>query len=287
MLYVRGYDAPSIRQLSERTGVRLPPGATPEQRGFAAYMQHCFQCHGPERTGTNPPKQIGMDVFSRTVRNGRGEMPAFPATEVTAANLETLAAYFDNPAAGFVPPQAGRGGRGGDTPPGPSRPAGIREFNGPFGAQWLTSDGLPAIGPPWSELVAYDLNQGTIKWRVPAGTNAALAAKGITNTGSYRPRNGPVVTAGGIIFMATGADQTLHAYDKETGKVLWEKLLEGNPDGIPAVYETGARQYVVFYVAGDNGGGSRTAMNFKPGKVEAQGYYAFALPQRNPTAKKK
>ena len=46
----------------------------------------------------------------------------------------------------------------------------MREFNGPFGAQWLTSNGLPVIGPPWSELVAYDLNEGTIKWRVPAGT---------------------------------------------------------------------------------------------------------------------
>ena len=68
--------------------------------------------------------------------------------------------------------------------------------------------------------------------------------------------------------------------------MLWEKPLEANPDGIPAVYEIGGRQYVVFYAAGDPGGGSRTPMMFKPGKPEAQGYYAFALPQRRSSSKK-
>jgi len=86
------------------------------------------------------------------------------------------------------------------------------------------------------------------------------------------------------ILAATGRetdlDRTLRAYDKENGKVLWEKPLEGNPDGIPAVYEIAGGQYIVFYVAGDPGGGSRTPMNFKPGKPESQGYYAFALPAR-------
>ena len=153
-------------------------------------------------------------------------------------------------------------------------------FSGPFGAQWLSKDGLPVIGPPWSELVAYDLNEGVIKWRVPTGNLPVLAAKGITGTGSYRPRTGPVVTAGGVIFLATGGDQTLRAYDKDNGRLLWEKQLEANPDGIPAVYEVDGRQFVVFCVAGDSGGGSRTPANFKPGKPEAQGYYAFALPQQ-------
>ena len=86
-----------------------------------------------------------------------------------------------------------------------------------------------------------------------------------------------MVTAGGLIFLASGGDQTLRAYDKDNGKILWEKQLEANPDGIPAVYEIGGRQYVAFYLAGAGGGGSRTPAMFKPGKPEAQGYYAFAL----------
>src|SRR6185369_2354026 len=125
----------------------------------------------------------------------------------------------------------------------------IRNFNGPFGAQWLSKDGLPAIAPPWSELVAYDLNEGTIQWRVPAGGVPSLVEKGVRNTGAYRPRGGPVVTAGGLIFMGTGSDHALRAYDQNGGKVLWEKIIDGNPDGIPAVYEVGGRQYVVWYAA--------------------------------------
>jgi quinoprotein glucose dehydrogenase len=54
---------------------------------------------------------------------------------------------------------------------------------------------MPAIGPPWAELVAYDLNEGDIKWRTALGTIPGLAAQGIKNTGSVRPGNAP--TAGG------------------------------------------------------------------------------------------
>jgi quinoprotein glucose dehydrogenase len=274
MVFIRAYDAPSIRQLSERTGT-----ATGSGPGFDLYTQNCSSCHGPNRAGIKLPKDIGMEAFSRVVRGGREQMPAFPQSTISARNLEILAAYLNDPAAGGPSRGAGRGGRA-ELVPGPARPEGIRNFNGPFGAQWLSTGGLPAIGPPWSELVAYDLNEGIIKWRVPVGTIPSLAEKGIINTGSYRPRTGPVVTAGGLIFLASGGDQTLHAYDKDNGKTLWEKRLEADPDGIPAVYELGGRQYVVFYLAGGGGGGSRTPAMYKPGKPEAQGYYAFALPQR-------
>ena len=279
MLFVRGYDAPSIRQLTERLpGGRGGGGGTPEQRGFDLYQQNCIACHGPARTGITAPKD--MAAFTNTVRNGRGQMPAFVDEVLSAQNLQALAAYLNNPAAGEAPRAPGGRGNAQQGPPRPERPAGLRDFNGPFGAQWLSEGGLPAIGPPWSELVAYDLNEGVIKWRVPAGTMPSLLAKGITNTGSYRPRTGPVVTAGGLIFLADGGSRMLRAYDKDNGKQLWEKQLEGNPDGIPAVYEVGGRQYVSFYVAGDPGGGSRTPAMFRAGKAEAQGYYAFALPLR-------
>ena len=128
---------------------------------------------------------------------------------------------------------------------------------------------MPAIGPPWTELVAYDLNEGTIKWRTTLGTIPGLAAQGIKNTGSVRPRNGPVVTAGGLIFVgSSNGDGYIHAFDKDTGKILWETEIEGNPDGIPAVYEVGGRQYVAFYAAG-GGGGARGAPPPSP-------FWAFA-----------
>ena len=105
---------------------------------------------------------------------------------------------------------------------------------------------------------------------------SSLAAKGIANTGSYRPtRNGPVVTAGGLVFIATASDRMVRAYDKDTGKVLWERQIDSNPDGLPAVYEVSGRQYVAFF-AGT--GRSYAGIAWKPAKPEAQGYYVFALP---------
>jgi quinoprotein glucose dehydrogenase len=140
---------------------------------------------------------------------------------------------------------------------------------------------MPAIGPPWTELVAYDLNEGTIKWRTTLGTIPGLAARGIKNTGSVRPRNGPIVTAGGLIFVGSNGDGYIHAFDKDTGKILWETEIEANPDGIPAVYQVGGRQYVAFFAAG-GGNGRDTRVS----KDEAQGYYVFALPKPGSASKK-
>lgn len=81
--------------------------------------------------------------------------------------------------------------------------------------------------------MAYDRNEGAIKWRAPLGTVRALAAKGMTNTGNAQRvhRNGPVVTAGELIFIGTNADDTVRAFDKATGQLLWSRELDANPEG--------------------------------------------------------
>jgi quinoprotein glucose dehydrogenase len=68
----------------------------------------------------------------------------------------------------------------------------------------------------------------------------------------------------------------LHAFDENTGKLVWETELPANPDGIPAVYEAGGRQFVAFFAAG----GAQDSFVFKGSKPEAQGYYVFALPAK-------
>ena len=89
-------------------------------------------------------------------------------------------------------------------------------------------------------------------------------------------RNGPVVTAGGLLFIASGPDRTIRALDKDTGKTLWETQIEAMPDGIPAVYEVGGREYIAFYAAvGDETESVSTAQASRARKV----YYVFALPQ--------
>ena len=174
-------------------------------------------------------------------------------------------------------------------PPRPPLPeiAGITRYTARLGLMFLAGNGLPAIAPPWAELVAYDLNAGTIKWRVPLGSVRALAEKGIRNTGNAQRihRNGPVVTAGGLIFIGTNADGTVRAFDKDTGKVLWERQLDANPEGMAAVFEAGGREFVVFCASSYESVPEGSIAIF-PGKPEAQGYYVFALPRTPSSAQR-
>jgi quinoprotein glucose dehydrogenase len=139
----------------------------------------------------------------------------------------------------------------------------------------LQSNGLSAIGPPWSQLTAYDLNRGTILWQIPNGEVATLAARGITGTGSHAPRGGPVATGGGLLFVATSSDRKLRAYDADDGTVLWEFDLPAASEGVPAVYAVGGRQYITVPVGG-NGLFSQGLDLPEPGPGQ---YMTFALPE--------
>jgi len=148
--------------------------------------------------------------------------------------------------------------------------AGDRYYSG-FGFM-IASDGLSPIKPPWTSLTAYDMNEGTILWKIPLGEVPELAAKGIKNTGTHYPKVGPVVTAGGLIFTGT-RDKKVRALDASNGTILWEHELPMALEGIPAVYELGGRQYIVFCAAAQVGLTPAT-------QVQINGQYvAFALPK--------
>jgi quinoprotein glucose dehydrogenase len=136
----------------------------------------------------------------------------------------------------------------------------------------ISGSGLSPIRPPWTSFTAYDLNEGAITWKIALGDVPDLAAKGIKNTGSHYPKVGPVVTAGGLIF--TGSrDREVRAVDAATGKVLWQKQVDAALEGMPAVYELGGRQYVVFCAAAQVGLTPATQTKI------AGAYVAFALPR--------
>ena len=131
----------------------------------------------------------------------------------------------------------------------------------------LTVQGLPLIKPPYSRITAINLDTGDYKWRIPFGEFPELAAKGLPNTGTEN-YGGPVVTAGGLVFIgATNHDRKFRAYDKLTGKLLWETLLPASGNATPTVYEVNGRQFVVI---GAGGG--------KSGAPSGGSYVAFALP---------
>jgi quinoprotein glucose dehydrogenase len=116
--------------------------------------------------------------------------------------------------------------------------------------RFLDPDGYPAIAPPWGTLNAIDLNTGEYAWKINLGEYPELAAKGMANTGSEN-YGGPIVTAGGLLFIgATNYDKKFRAFDKSTGKLLWETKLPFAGNATPATYLVNGRQYVVIAAGG-------------------------------------
>jgi quinoprotein glucose dehydrogenase len=276
-MYVVSKDFPTMLKMERDVVRQAPLTGTPEQQGHILYGENCQPCHGVDRKGQPPAIPSLVDITQRqkpeeienTVKRGIGPMPGF--SQLSERDLHSLLAYLSNPAAG-----AGAVAQRPDA--GTSASSGPVRYHSGFGYM-TTSDGLSAIRPPWSTLTAYDMNLGIIKWQIPLGDYPPLAAKGITGTGSHFPRVGPVVTGGGLIFTGT-RDRKVRAFDEETGKVLWETTLDSALEGMPAVYELGGREYIVFCAAARDG----TVTFEKPGqfsKVEESGgaYVAFTLGQ--------
>jgi quinoprotein glucose dehydrogenase len=133
--------------------------------------------------------------------------------------------------------------------------------------RWLDTNGYPAVKPPWGTLNAIDLNTGEYKWRVPLGEFPELTARGVAPTGTEN-YGGPVVTAGGLVFIAASKDEMIRAFDRESGKVLWQARLPAGGYATPATCEVEGRQFLVIAC----GGG-------KMGTKSGDAYVAFALPR--------
>ncbi len=115
--------------------------------------------------------------------------------------------------------------------------------------QFLDHEGYPAIKPPWGVLTAIDLNTGEFAWQVPLGEHPELTARGIPRTGT-ETFGGSIVTAGGLVFIAGTKDERFHAFDKQTGRLLWEHALPAGGYATPSTYQVKGRQYVVIAAGG-------------------------------------
>ncbi len=128
-------------------------------------------------------------------------------------------------------------------------------------------EGYPAVKPPWGTLNSVDLNRGDIRWQVVLGEFAGLTKRGIPPTGTEN-LGGTIVTAGGLVFVGGTKDEKFRAFDKTTGKLLWETALPAAGYATPTTYEVKGKQFVVIAA----GGGGKLAT--KAGDE----FVAFALP---------
>jgi quinoprotein glucose dehydrogenase len=111
----------------------------------------------------------------------------------------------------------------------------------------------PCQQPPWGHLTAIDLDKGEFRWRIPLGEYDELTKKGIAPTGTPN-LGGSLVTAGGLVFIAASNDSRFRAFDKDTGKKLWETRLPASGHANPMTFysaKTG-KQYIVIAAGGGN-----------------------------------
>jgi len=243
-MYVYSMDLPAILKLENRLPPYLweiPMDAPPLKRGHAIYHFYCERCHGLDHEGAPPaipslvnaPSNFGENMIKSVVHNGYKDMPAFPDLYDTLLN--DLVNYLAQP----VPANAAAEEEPTEPAPPPGTVAPPKRFWSGYGLE-------PAIiSPPWSYLTAYNLNDGTIRWKVNVGDSPAATLQGLSGEGLMMPRNGPVVTAGGLIFIATRDEGKLHAFDQQTGKELWSFDMPAASEGIPSVYEVDGREFLV------------------------------------------
>jgi quinoprotein glucose dehydrogenase len=233
------------------------------QAGQRLFTLNCMGCHGQDRKGTsNYPSLINIQAkyshqqIDTLLQNGRRMMPSFK--QLTTQDREAIISFIMNDqklgANKFVAPKQAHD-------PYLDIPYEMTGYN-----KFLSKEGYPAIAPPWGSLNAVNLNTGKMVWRIPLGDDPQLAKPGrITGTENY---GGPVVTAGGVVFIAATKDGMIRAFNKRNGQLLWQYKLPAAGFATPSVYNLNGKEYLVIAC----GGG-------KLGTHSGDAYVAFALPE--------
>jgi quinoprotein glucose dehydrogenase len=110
--------------------------------------------------------------------------------------------------------------------------------------------GMPCNKPPWGALAAVDIEKGQMAWEVTLGNTKELAPLGMAFAFGTPNFGGPIVTDGGVVFIAATMDNLLRAFDAHSGKELWAGDLPFGGQATPMTYAIGGRQYVVVAAGG-------------------------------------
>jgi quinoprotein glucose dehydrogenase len=252
IMYVPAKEIPVFTSLTD----------TPKNDGITtgkkSYQTYCASCHGIDLQGDhfgtypslfNLSNRSSEPQVHQLLEKGRGMMPAFTQIPKQERNLivSFLLGRKDTMLVGASTLKTGA----------PYVHTGY--------TRWYDSLGFPINTPPWGTLTAINLNTGKRLWQIPLGEFPALQKKGVPPTGTDN-YGGPLVTASGLIFIAATPDKKFRAFDKRTGKLLWERDLPAPGYASPSTYAVDGKQYIVIAC----GGG-------KLGSKSGDKYVAFAI----------
>ena len=150
----------------------------------------------------------------------------------------------------------------------------VKQTNQTFEIPWIanghkelkTKNGYPVNDMPWGTLSGINLDLGEIIWQVPLGTYPELEKQGLSPTGTFN-MGGPIVTAGGLVFIGATMDERFRAFDKKDGSLMWEYQLEAGAYATPSTFQVNGKQFVI--IAGGGQG--------KPGTKSGNKLYCFGL----------
>ncbi|RYZ44610.1 MAG: c-type cytochrome, partial [Sphingobacteriales bacterium] len=262
ILYIRSSEAPDVETIVKqdaRTVTNLPM----IDQGKRYYSMYCASCHGADKKGTAPvfpslvnlEKRMSRNAALDKIKRGAGAMPPFQGV-LKDDELEAILSFVHSPDANAPKPV--------QVEVAAKQAVKDMYINTTGYTTWKDPSGNPAVRPPWGKLHALDLNTGKYVWQIPLGNDAARQQPGEPDTG-LEGKSGPTVTAGGLLFIAGSSDKKLRAFDKSSGKQLWETTLPAMANANVSTYQVKGKQYIALSVAGT--------------KENPSGYVmAFALP---------
>lgn len=273
LLFVKSSDSPEIDLLQKVEPTESAGTQSAYFQGKALYVNHCANCHGRDRRGNDPVYPSLVDIQTRMtsdaalkkILQGSGRMPAFSG--ILKGKEEAIIAYL-------YEIRDGRASRKeADLFEIHTNRQAVKEsisekldtgsvyLNVTAFSHFRDIEGHPAIKPPWGALNAIDLNTGAYAWKIIIGNHPELQEKGAGPTGS-EGYGGPIVTAGGLVFIGSTHDKKFRAFNKDTGDLLWETILPGVANATPCTYEINGKQFVAVSVAGSEDNPSGYIISF-------------------------